>query len=51
MRAYRLVNYRDRMETLFRRFELADKKKKFGDELSKGMQQNETICILCAAFV
>ena len=51
MRAYRLVNYRGRMVTLFRRFELADKKKKFGDELSKGMQQNETICILRAAFV
>ena len=33
------------METLFRRFELADKKKKFGDELSKGMQQKLNICL------
>lgn len=44
-RAYRLSDYRDRMETLFRRFELADKKKKFGDELSKGMQQKLNICL------
>ena len=27
-----------------RRFELDDKKKKFGDELSKGMQQKLSIC-------
>ena len=44
-RAYRLSDYRDRMETRFRRFELADKKKKFGDELSKGMQQKLNICL------
>ena len=44
-RAYRLSDYRDRMETLFRRFELVDKKKKFGDELSKGMQQKLNICL------
>ncbi|MDY6103818.1 MAG: ABC transporter ATP-binding protein [Acetatifactor sp.] len=44
-RAYRLSDYRDKMETLFRRFELADKKKKFGDELSKGMQQKLNICL------
>ena len=44
-RAYRLSDYRDRAEELFRRFELEDKKKKFGDELSKGMQQKLNICL------
>ena len=38
--AYRLADYKGRAATLFDRFELTDKKKKFGDELSKGMQQN-----------
>ena len=38
-RAYRLTDWRADAETLLERFELADKKKKFGDELSKGMQQ------------
>ncbi len=44
-RAYRLVNYKERADALLERFELADKKKKFGDELSKGMQQKLNICL------
>lgn len=44
-RAYRLADYKDYAEELFERFELADKKKKFGDELSKGMQQKLNICL------
>ena len=44
-RAYRLSGYQERIEELFRRFELMDKKKKFGDELSKGMQQKLNICL------
>ena len=44
-RAYRLSGYQDRAEELLSRFELTDKKKKFGDELSKGMQQKLNICL------
>lgn len=44
-RAYKMSNYKDRINMLLERFELADKKKKFGDELSKGMQQKLNICI------
>jgi len=44
-RAYRLTDYKERIEDLFDRFELTDKKKKFGDELSKGMQQKLNICL------
>lgn len=43
-RAYRLKDYKDYANELLRRFELDDKKKKFGDELSKGMQQKLSIC-------
>ena len=43
-RAYKLDNYKDYKEELLRRFELDDKKKKFGDELAKGMQQKLSIC-------
>ena len=43
-RAYRLKDYREYKEELLSRFELADKRKKFGDELSKGMQQKLSIC-------
>lgn len=43
-RAYKMDNYKDYKEELLRRFELDDKKKKFGDELSKGMQQKLSIC-------
>ena len=44
-RAYKLENYKPWMEELFDRFELSDKRKKFGDELSKGMQQKLNICL------
>jgi ABC-type multidrug transport system ATPase subunit len=44
-RAYKLTNYKDRVNMLLERFELADKSKKFGDELSKGMQQKLNLCI------
>lgn len=44
-RAYKLRDYSGRVEELFRRFELTDKKRKFGDELSKGMQQKLNICL------
>lgn len=43
-RAYKLRDYKAYKEELLERFELADKKKKFGDELSKGMQQKLSIC-------
>ena len=43
-RAYKLDNYKEYKEELLRRFELDDKRKKFGDELSKGMQQKLSIC-------
>ena len=43
-RAYKLDKYKEYKEELLRRFELDDKKKKFGDELSKGMQQKLSIC-------
>jgi len=44
-RAYRLKDYQQRMDQLFARFELDDKRKKFCDELSKGMQQKLNICM------
>ena len=44
-RAYKLTNYKDRIDMLLKRFELDDKRKKFGDELSKGMQQKLNLCI------
>ena len=44
-RAYKLTDYKPRIDMLLNRFELADKKKKFGDELSKGMQQKLNLCI------
>ncbi|MCR5743753.1 MAG: ABC transporter ATP-binding protein [Lachnospiraceae bacterium] len=43
-KAYRLKDYTDYKNELLERFELADKKKKFGDELSKGMQQKLSLC-------
>lgn len=43
-RAYSLDNWKDRAEQLLQRFELEDKKKKLGNELSKGMQQKLSIC-------
>ena len=44
-RAYKLTDYKDRINMLLERFELDDKRKKFGDELSKGMQQKLNICL------
>lgn len=44
-RAYRLTDYKGRIAELFDAFELSDKTKKFGDELSKGMQQKLNICL------
>lgn len=44
-RAYRLSGYKDRVNELFTQFELIDKMNKFGDELSKGMQQKLNICL------
>jgi ABC-type multidrug transport system ATPase subunit len=43
-RAYSLKNWKDRAEELISRFELDDKKRKLGKELSKGMQQKLSIC-------
>ena len=43
-RAYSLPNWKNRAEELLTRFELEDKKKKLGNELSKGMQQKLSIC-------
>ncbi|MBQ2384291.1 MAG: ABC transporter ATP-binding protein [Oscillospiraceae bacterium] len=44
-RAYRLKDYKSRVDDLFARFELEDKRRKFGDELSKGMQQKLNLCL------
>lgn len=44
-RAYRMSDYKDKANALLERFELLDKKKKFGDELSKGMQQKLNLCL------
>lgn len=44
-RAYKLKDYKDRIHELLTRFELEDKNKKFGDELSKGMQQKLNLCL------
>lgn len=43
-RAYRLKDWRPYASELLSRMELDDKTKKFGDELSKGMQQKLSIC-------
>ena len=44
-RAYRLTDYKPRINELFERFELDTKRRKFGDELSKGMQQKLNLCL------
>ncbi|MBR4157921.1 MAG: ABC transporter ATP-binding protein [Oscillospiraceae bacterium] len=44
-RAYRMSGYKERIDALLRRYELDDKRRKFGDELSKGMQQKLNICL------
>ncbi len=43
-RAYKLDKYKEYMNELLERFELSDKRGKFGDELSKGMKQKLSIC-------
>ncbi len=43
-KAYRLDAWEERAEELLHRFELSDKKKKLGKELSKGMQQKVSVC-------
>ena len=43
-RAYKLENWQERAESLLQRMELDDKKKKLGQELSKGMQQKVSLC-------
>jgi ABC-type multidrug transport system ATPase subunit len=48
-RAYRLTMWEERAEELLRRFELDDKKRKLGKELSKGMQQKVSVC--CALLI
>lgn len=44
-RAYRMTDYKQKTDRLLEMFELTDKKKKFGDELSKGMQQKLNLCL------
>ena len=44
-KAYSVEDYEDRAETLFKRFDLSDKKDKLGKELSKGMQQK--VSLIC----
>ena len=44
-RAYKISDYKARVNELLARFELADKTRKFGDELSKGMQQKLNLCL------
>lgn len=43
-KAYRLDGWEDRADELLKRFELDDKRRKLGKELSKGMQQKVSIC-------
>jgi ABC-type multidrug transport system ATPase subunit len=43
-RAYRLRAWEERAGDLLRRFELEDKRRKLGKELSKGMQQKLSVC-------
>ena len=43
-RAYKVENWEQKADALLERMELADKQKKLGGELSKGMQQKVSIC-------
>ena len=43
-RAYRVENWEEKADHLLERFQLDDKQKKLGRELSKGMQQKVSIC-------
>ncbi|MCR1935350.1 ABC transporter ATP-binding protein [Clostridium tepidum] len=42
--AYKIQDYKDKAESMLKRFDLWDKKDKLGSELSKGMQQKVSIC-------
>ena len=44
-RAYKLKDYKQYAEDLLLRFELYEYRKRFGDELSKGMQQKLNLCM------
>ena len=44
-RVYKLEDYKAYADQLLERFEMTDKVKKFGDELSKGMQQKLSLCL------
>ncbi len=44
-RAYKLKDYKQTIDVLLERYELSDKRKKFGDELSKGMRQKLNLCL------
>ncbi|MDO4288779.1 MAG: ABC transporter ATP-binding protein [Eubacterium sp.] len=48
-RAYEIDDWQPKADTLLARFELDDKRKKLGKELSKGMQQKVSIC--CALLI
>ena len=48
-RAYGLQDWSDTAEALLTRFDMDDKKKKVGKDLSKGMQQKVSIC--CALLI
>ena len=43
-KAYRLTGWEERAAALLQRFELDDKERKLGKELSKGMQQKVSVC-------
>lgn len=45
-KAYGIKDYKEKMEEYFERFDLKDKRKKLGRELSKGMQQK--VSVICA---
>lgn len=48
-RAYGLQDWKDTADALLTRFDMDDKKKKIGKDLSKGMQQKVSIC--CALLI
>lgn len=48
-RAYGLQDWKDTADVLLTRFDMDDKKKKIGKDLSKGMQQKVSIC--CALLI
>ncbi|MNI03864.1 ABC-type transporter ATP-binding protein EcsA [compost metagenome] len=42
--AYKIIDYKVKIEDLLERFDLSDKQNKLGKELSKGMQQKVSLC-------